>query len=477
MGTSLTSVALSGEKNFPETIFELRRAFQEGAADSRDYYLFCRRLIEEKDSLLNAVIELNPEGEKMARSGAIPILVKDNIGVAGGMSNSAGSLALADFKPGKDAEVVERLQRHGFFVLGKANMSEWANFRSTNSTSGWSARGGQCRNPHALNRSACGSSSGSAAAVAAGFVPAALGTETMGSIICPASVCGVVGMKPTWGLVSNEGVIPGAHTTDCVGPITRRVSDAAVVLNAIAGSTQDYTSQLRRGALKGKRIGINRRTFGFDSRVDRIVEEQIQVLKELGAEIVGEVKPAGWRTLGPYFRTVSLYELKWGLNEYLGRRPSGAKVRSLAQIIAFNEAHPEEEAMSYLGQDMLIEAQRKGPLSDEAYEEALRKLREASDLSQILEEKNLDAVLGPSNGPAWTIDFVNGDHFEGGSSTSAAVAGCPHITVPAGRLHGLPIGLSLYGPKNSEATLLGMAYDYEQETDHLLKPQFKPQVP
>ena len=457
---------------------KVSKALQSGVVSPLDLVQEFQQRNSKLNPLLSCTVETHPnlegEAKRIEITGPLsgwPILIKGNIATGDGMANSGGSLALADWRPREASKVVERLRKAGLLIAGKANMSEWANFRSTNSSSGWSARGGQCRNPHALNRSACGSSSGSAAAVAAGIVGLALGTETMGSIICPSSICGIVGLKPTKDLVPTDGVIPGAHFTDCVGPMARSVEATAHLLNALTDS-KIYHQALSKEALKGKRIGVGRQNFGFDRRVDALMEEQILQLSKLGAKIVDPVEYSGWGVLGADFLTVSSHELKAGLDEYLSSLPPEIKVRSLQDVITFNLEHPEQEAMSYLGQQTFEAAVRTQGLQSEAYLQALKRLKAHCNLEQVLAEKSLDAILAPSNGPAWTIDFVNGDHFEGGSAASPAIAGVPHITVPCGAVHKLPIGLSLFGPKHSEPVLLAMAYAFEQATQARLDPGF-----
>ena len=486
-GCALTGLLLasglpscSEQKPWLEADFqELSEALQSAKVTALDLAKEFQQRNSKLNPLLNCTIEVNPNLE--AEAGKIkltdplsgwPILVKDNIETGDGMANSGGSLALADWRPEVASTVVNRLRKAGLLIAGKANMSEWANFRSTNSSSGWSARGGQCRNPHALSRSACGSSSGSAAAVAAGVVGLALGTETLGSIICPSSICGIVGLKPTKGLVPTDRVIPGAHFTDCVGPMTRTVETTAYLLNVLTDS-QSYHKALSKDGLKGKRIGVARQIFGFDRRVDALMEVQIQHLSKLGAKIVDPVEYAGYRELGRDFQIVSAHEFKAGLDGYLSALPPEVKVRSLRDVMLFNQEHPEEEAMSFLGQEMFEGAVQTEGLESKSYLEAVKRLKAHSDLENVLATKNLDAILAPSNGPAWTIDFVNGDHFEGGAAASPAIAGIPHITVPCGDVHKLPIGLSLFGPKQSEAALLGMAYAFEQATRARVEPGFQ----
>ena len=443
---------------------------------------------------LNSVIEVNPEAaaiaaERDAERAAgrargplhgIPVLLKDNIDTADGMRTSAGSLALAEHTARADAHLVRRLRDAGAVILGKTNLSEWANFRSSRSTSGWSARGGQTRNPYALERNPCGSSSGSGAAVSANLAAVAVGTETDGSIVCPASTCGVVGIKPTLGLVSRVGVIPIAHSQDTAGPMARTVADAAALLGALAGPDPrdaataargaafetDYTRFLDPDGLRGARLGVARAYFGFHPGVDRVLATALAAMRQAGAVLVD---PTDLPASGPYEAAeleVLLYEFKADLDAYLAQAGPGAAVRSLAELIAFNEEHRERE-MPHFGQELFERAQAKGPLTDSAYRDALtrcRRLARAEGIDAALRRHRLDALVAPSNGPAWLTDPVNGDHFVGGSSTPAAVAGYPAVTVPAGFVSGLPVGVTFFGAAWSEGTLLRCAYAFEQAT-------------
>jgi len=404
------------------------------------------------------------------------------------MATTAGSLALLGAKPPGDAVIVGRLRAAGAVIIGKANLSEWANFRSSNSSSGWSARGGQCKNPYALDRSPCGSSSGTAAAIAANFGAVGVGTETDGSIVCPAAACSLVGIKPTLGLVSRTGIVPIAHSQDTAGPMARTVRDAALLLGALAGAdardaatsaaptaVPDYTRSLDPKGLDGARIGIARtKLFGYHAATDAVINRAIDVLRRAGAVIVD---PADISHLGEYDDaelTVLLYEFKADLNRYLAEFAPGAPVKTLQDVIAFNERNKERE-MPYFGQELFVKAQDKGPLSDQAYRDALdkcRKLGRDEGLHATLDQQKLDAIVAPTGNPAWPIDLVNGDHFLGGSSTPAAVAGFPHVTVPAGYVFGLPVGLSFIGAPWSEGTLVKLAYAYEQATTLRQPPKF-----
>jgi len=408
------------------------------------------------------------------------------------MATTAGSLALVGAKPPVDAAVAARLRAAGAVILGKANLSEWANFRSNNSSSGWSARGGQCKNPYALDRSPCGSSSGTAAAIAANFGAVGVGTETDGSIVCPAAACSLVGIKPTLGLVSRTGIVPIAHSQDTAGPMARTVRDAAILLGALAGvdaqdvatsaapsAVPDYTRSLDPKGLDGARIGVARtKLFGYHAATDAVINQAIDVLRRAGAVIVD---PADIPHLGEYDDaelTVLLYEFKTDLNRYLAQFAPGAPVKTLQDVIAFNERNRERE-MPYFGQDLFVKAQDKGPLSDPAYRDALDKcgkLGREEGLRATLDQQKLDAIVAPTGNPAWPIDLVNGDHFLGGCSTPAAVAGFPHVTVPAGYVFGLPVGLSFIGAPWSEATLVRLAYAYEQATTLRQPPKFPPTV-
>ncbi len=455
---------------------------------------------------LNAVIELNPDalaiadaldrerkaGNQRGPLHGIPLLLKDNIDTADRMHTSAGSLALAASIPSLDAFVAQKLREAGAVLLGKANLSEWANFRSTRSTSGWSGRGGQTRNPYALDRNPCGSSSGSGAAVSANLCAAALGTETDGSIVCPSSANGIVGIKPTLGLVSRAGIIPISHSQDTAGPMARTVADAAVLLGALTGADPrddataaagrqayaDYTPFLDPEGLRGARIGVARNFFGFDPRVDALMESALDAMKQQGAEIIDPAEVPGVGAYGDAEFTVLLYEFKHDLNRYLEGLPEGTPVRSLEDLIAFNEANREQE-MPYFGQDIFLMAQQKGPLTDDAYRKALEKSRRLSreeGIDKVMGANRLDALVAPTGGPAWLTDLVNGDHFSGGSSQPAAMAGYPNITVPAGSVFGLPVGLSFFGRAYSEPVLIRLAYAYEQASRHRRLPQLLPSV-
>ena len=448
--------------------------------------------IDQGGPRLNAVIQKNPDALAIAREmdrerkdkgprgplHGIPVLIKDNIDTADNMETTAGSLALLGSKPAKDAFIVARLREAGAVIIGKTNLSEWANFRSSHSTSGWSGRGGQTHNPYAVDRNPSGSSSGTAAAVSANLVTVGIGTETDGSIVSPSSCCGIVGIKPTVGLVSRSGIIPIAHSQDTAGPMARTVSDAATLLGAMAGpdpgdpATQgsgsrffgDYREFLKPGGLKGARIGVLRgKGFNFSKRLDLILQNAVEALKREGAEVVD---PVEFPTLGQTDEAeyeVLLYEFKADLETYFAGRP-GCAVKTLDDLIAFDLKNAERE-MPYFDQETLEQAAKKGPLTDKAYLDALKKCRELmrdKGIDAVMGKGKLDALLVLTNGPAHMTDLVNGDSFSGSSSSLAAVAGYPTITLPAGEYLGLPVGVSLIGKAWSEPELIRLAYGLEQ---------------
>lgn len=459
--------------------------------------------LDRRGPALHYVIELNPDAlgiadaldteRKQGRSRGllhgIPILLKDNIGTKDRMTTTAGSYALEGSVPLRDAFIAQRLRDAGAILLGKANLSEWANFRSTHSSSGWSARGGQAKNPYALDRNPCGSSSGSGAAVSANYCAVAVGTETDGSIVCPASANGIVGIKPTLGLVSRSGIIPIAHSQDTAGPMARTVTDAAILLTALAGRDSrdavtlenrgniriDYTRSLDANGLRGARIGVARaKFFGYSDTADRVVNEAIAEMKRRGAIIVD---PADIPTAGKFDDTefeVLLYEFKADLNAYLASLGPTAPVRTLADIIVYNERNRARE-MPWFGQEIMLMAQEKGPLTTRKYRDALarnRRMSRAEGLDAVMKRYRLDAIVAPTGSPAWTTDLINGDHYLGSSSTPAAVAGYPNISVPAGFAHGLPVGISFMGRAYSEPTLIKIAFAFEQATKHRRAPRF-----
>lgn len=475
---------------------QLRAAFDAGQVDSATVtqaLLDRIAAVDDAGPMLNAVVELNPDALSIAKSldaerastgprgplHGIPVLLKDNIDTADRMATTAGSLALVGIPPPtRDAEVVRRLRAAGAVILGKTNLSEWANIRSTRSTSGWSARGGQTKNAHGDGRNPCGSSSGSGTAVAAWLAPLAVGTETDGSIVCPSSVNGVVGVKPTVGLVSRRGIIPISVSQDTAGPMTRTVADAALLLQALAGAddedastaTQpaapDYLAALTPDALKGVRVGVVRGFGGFHDGVDAVFEASLATLRQAGAELVDPVVLPHAGTYGADELRVLLYEFKDGVNRYLATRPQAPK--DLAALIAFNTANAGTE-MQHFAQELFLRAQALGSLDDAAYVEARsRSLRLAGEegIAAALATHDLDVLVGPTMGPAWPTDPVLGDHFVGGgASTAPAVAGYPHVTVPMGAVAGLPVGLSLIGAPWSEARLLGYAFAFERARD------------
>jgi amidase len=492
------------------TIDDLQQAMQSGKYTSRsltEKYLARIQEIDKGGPQINSVIEVNPEALEIAEAldrerkdkGArgplhgIPILIKDNIDTADKMNTTAGSLALLGSTPPKDAFVAGQLRKAGAVILGKTNLSEWANMRSSHSTSGWSGRGGLTRNPYALDRNPCGSSSGTGAAVSANLCAAGVGTETDGSILCPASANGLVGMKPTLGLISRTGIIPIAHSQDTSGPLARTVRDVAILLGAMAGTDvddavtassagkaqTDYTKFLDPNGLKGARIGVVRKYFGFNDAVDQLMNTVIEAMKGAGADITD---PADIPTLGKFDDTellVLLYELKADLAAYLARLGESAQVKSLKDIIEFNEKHRAKE-LPYFGQDLFLKAQEKGPLTSKEYVDALasnHKLTRADGIDFIMDKFKLDALVAPTGGPAWITDLINGDHSAGGSSNAAAVAGYPNINVTAGFLYGLPVGISFFGRAWSEPGLLKIAYAFEQLMKPRQKPMFLPTMP
>ncbi len=489
------------------TIPDLQQGLESGKYTSKSLvrkYLERIKDVDRSGPAVNSVIEINTEAEAIAETldrerkskgarGAlhgIPILIKDNIDTADRMMTTAGSLALLNSHASRDAFIVQKLRHAGAVILGKTNLSEWANFRSTHSSSGWSARGGQTKNPYALDRNPCGSSSGSGAATAANMCAGSIGTETDGSIVCPSSANSLVGIKPTLGLVSRSGIIPIAHSQDTAGPMTRTVTDGAILLGALTGldprdsatrasqgrSLSDYTQFLNKDALRGARLGVARKFFGFNDRVDQQLNVLIAEMKTLGAIIID---PAEIPTTGKFDDSeleVLLYEFKADLNTYLAGRGPATQVRSLKQIIEFNEKNRDRE-MPYFGQELFIRAEAKGPLTSKEYRAALQKnqrLSRTQGIDFVMRRHRLDALLAPTGGPAWPTDLLNGDHFTGGYSTASAVAGYPHITVPAGYVFGLPFGLSFFGAAYSEPKLIGLAYAFEQATKVRRPPQFLP---
>jgi len=491
-----------------ETIPKLQAAFKSGKITSRNLVQsYLRRIsrIDRAGPRLNSIAEINPDALEIASQldderreqgprgplHGIPVVLKDSIATIDRMETTAGSLALVGSRPRGEAFVVGKLREAGAIILAKANLSEWANFRSSNSSSGWSARGGQVRNPYVLDRTPCGSSSGSAVAVAANLTCVAVGTETDGSIVCPSSINGVVGIKPTLGLVSRAGVIPVAHSQDTVGPIARTVTDAAILLGAMvgvdkgdaatkssAGRTQrDYSKFLDRHGLEGARIGIPREAyFGYSDKADAIAEKAIERMRKLGARIIdpANIPTAKQMSSSEDEMTVLLYEFKDDLNHYLSDLES-SKVRSLKEVIAFNERHRRKE-LKFFGQDLFLKAQKTTNLKDRKYLRALkndRLLSRQKGIDFAMDRHRLDALVTPTTSPAWAIDLIDGDHGLGGSSQPTALAGYPAITVPAGFAFGLPVGITFMGRAYSEPTLIRLAYAFEQATLHRLKPRYK----
>jgi amidase len=451
---------------------------------------------------INSVIEVNPEAAAIAEAldqerkqgrmrgplHGVPILIKDNIDTADRMMTTAGSLALEGSHATNDSFVAKKLRNAGAVILGKTNLSEWANFRSNHSTSGWSGRGGQTKNPYILDRNPCGSSSGSGAAAAAGLCAAAIGTETDGSVVCPSSANSLVGIKPTVGLVSRAGIVPISHSQDTAGAMARTVRDAAILLGALTGvdandavtktsagkSFADYRLFLDKDGLRGARLGVARKSFGFNDGVDKLLNGLIGELKKLGAVIVD---PADIPTSGKFDDSeleVLLFEFKADLNAYLSRLGSSARVHSLKEVIEFNTKNSDRE-MPFFGQDLFVKAEAKGPLTSKAYLAALAKnhlLTRTQGIDFVMKKNRLDALIAPTGGPAWPTDWINGDHFAGGYSSASAVAGYPHITVPAGYVFGLPVGISFFGGAWSEPKLIKFAYAFEQATNARKAPRF-----
>jgi amidase len=498
------------------TIGELQLGIKSGKYTARavtEKYLARIEEIDKHGPGINSVIEVNPDALAIADaldkertpaargSGGhgprpllgIPFLIKDNIDTSDRMMTTAGSLALVGAKPLKDSFVARRLREAGAIILGKTNPSEWANIRSSHSTSGWSGRGGLTKNPYALDRNPCGSSSGSGAATSANLCAASIGTETDGSIVCPSSANGLVGIKPTVGLVSRTGIIPISHTQDSAGPMCRTVRDAAIVLGALTGvdaedSTtlpsrgkfaEDYTQFLKPDGLRGARIGVVRKYFGFSDTVDALMETALDTMRKQGAVLVD---PADIETIGKTGDNetlVLLYELKADMNAYLAKLGPSAPMKSLKDLINFNERNREKE-MSYFGQDMFVKAEAKGPLTTKEYVDALEAnllMARKEGIDAVMDKHNLDALVAPTGGPAWVTDLVNGDNAAGQSSSGAAVAGYPSVTVPAGFAFGaLPVGISFFGRAWSEGALIKLAYSFEQATKVRKAPKFLPTV-
>ncbi|MCF6331801.1 MAG: amidase [Draconibacterium sp.] len=483
------------------TVDELQLKMNSGELTSQELCQKYLNRIEKVDPILKSVIELNPDAleiaeklDKERKSGkvrgllhGIPILFKDNIDTGDKMQTTAGSLALEGNIAQQDAFIIKKMREAGAVVLGKTNLSEWANFRSTNSSSGWSGRGGQVQNPFCLDRSPCGSSAGTGAAVSANLCAIGIGTETNGSIVCPSGVNGVVGIKPTLGMWSRQGIIPIAHSQDTAGPMARTVKDAAILLGALAEFDsndaethlekgkiyKDYTQFLDFEGLKGMRIGIASEMIGFNTKVDAIFNQAVKAMKGKGAEIIEEVKFKNLRKWGGPSYEVLLYEFKADLNKYLSEHPKSPS-KTMADVIEFNKNNADKE-MPWFDQEIFERAQEKGDLTTEEYLIALKDSKRFAGkegIDAVMKEHNLDAIIAQTNGPAWTIDWVNGDHFSGGSSSPAAISGYPNVTVPMGYVHGLPVGISFFGKAWSEPKLLKIAYAFEQATKHRKAPGF-----
>ena len=490
-----------------QSIAELQQAMAGGPCTARqitEAFLARIEAIDRSGPTLRSILTVNPDALAIADSldaeraagrvrgplHGIPVVVKDNIGTADGMPTTAGALAMEGVIAPSDARLVEQLREAGAIILGKANLSEWANFRSTRSSSGWSALGGQTKNPHVLDRSPCGSSSGTGAAVAASLAAAGVGTETDGSVVCPSSATGLVGVKPTVGLISRAGIIPLSHSQDTAGPMARSVADAALLLSAMAGAdpadtttaaaadyvVPDYTAFLDADGLEGARIGVLRASHWGDSPdADRLAGEAVETMRAAGAVIVDSLGlPGGY---GGDEYTVLLYDFKHDLDEYLAAHPT-APVRSLEELIAFNEA-TADRSMPWFGQEIFEAAQAKGTLTDSTYRAALDRSRglARAQIDSLMDAHDLDALVAPTGSPAWAIDLVNGDHFIASSSQPAAVSGYPNVTVPAGLAHGLPVGVSFIGRRWSEGVLLRLAYAYEQASQRRAPPRYLPTLP
>jgi len=491
------------------TIAQLQEGMRSGrdtAKSIAERYLARMDAIDKSGPAINAVIERNPDAIKIAeerdaerKAGrvrgplhGVPVLIKDNIDTADRMRTSAGSLALAESIAQRDAFIAARLREAGAVILGKTNLSEWANYRSTRSTSGWSGRGGQTKNPYVLDRNPCGSSSGTGASISANLATVGIGTETDGSIVCPSSANGLVGIKPTVGLVSRSGIVPISHSQDTAGPMARTVADDAELLAVLSGPdprdpataqsrgkvTGSYASVLNPGALKGVHIGVARNFFGYSGAVDRIMDEAIAAMKSAGAIIVD---PANIVTSGKFDDAegdVLNFEFKEDLNAYLAALGPSAPHRTLADLIAFNDQNADRE-MPYFGQEQFVRAQARGPLTSPAYKAAREKclrLSRTEGIDATLTKHRVVAIVAPTGGPAWPTDLINGDHFTGSSSTPAAVSGYPSVTVPAGYIHGLPVGISFIGSQWSDGMLIGLAYAFEQATKVRRPPRFEPTV-
>jgi Asp-tRNA(Asn)/Glu-tRNA(Gln) amidotransferase A subunit family amidase len=487
------------EINESTTINDIHQQMKNNQLTSEQLVQFYLQRIAKFDDIgmtLNSVVQLNKNALKQAQAldryflkkgfkgslHGIPILLKDNIDTTDGMANTAGSVALAKNFPDDDAFLVKQLKEAGAIILGKTNLSEWANFRSTASSSGWSGLYGQSKNPYDITTTPCGSSSGSGIAAAANFATVTIGTETDGSVTCPSAINGIVGIKPTLGTVSRDGIIPIAHSQDTAGPMARNVTDAVILLSAmvkadendqdVVSSNINYLSHLKLDGVKGKRIGIARNLMGYHKGLDKVFSQAVKDLKEQGAIIVDDVNFENKDQWGDAEFEVLLYEFKDELNKYLSKTIDGIP-KSLSEMIAFNNKHADIE-MKYFGQELFLMAQEKGSITDKTYLEALTKakrLTQEDGIDALLEKHQLDLIIAPTTGPAWKTDWVNGDHYLGAASSAAAISGYPHITVPMGYVHELPVGLSLFSGKLQEGILIEAAFGYEQATKHRVAPK------
>ena len=507
-GTAPDAETPTGAAAFPleeATIQDLQAAMESGERTAEaitQMYLDRIKAIDQEGPALRSVIEVNPEALQIAQQldeerqqgkvrgplHGIPVMLKDNIDTDDQMQTTAGSLALVGSQVPQDAWVTKQLRDAGAVIIGKTNLSEWANFRSERSSSGWSGRGGQTRNPYVLDRTPCGSSAGSGVAVSANLCAFAIGTETNGSIVCPSTTNGIVGIKPTVGLVGRSGIVPISHSKDTAGPMARTVADATLALGVLTGTdprdaaTQksagkaqaDYTASLQADGLKGARIGLSRQHMGFHEGVDALIAAAVESMKQQGATVVDIDELIADRSVGEAGYEVLLYEFKHDLNQYLAALGPDAPAKTLSDLIAFNEKNADRE-MPYFQQEIMLKAEAKSDLDSPEYQEALAKIQRLSreeGIDKALKEQQLDAIIAPTGGPAWTVDLVNGDHFGGGSSSPAAMAGYPNVTVPMGFIHGLPVGISFFASAYSEPTLIKLAYAYEQATQHRQPPKF-----